>query len=426
MNNYTTLKHFRFIAFMLMISNFLPLIFFNLPPIIGSHHVWTIAWFASLLVFKFKILQQNLFGLVLVYGLVMILILLNTLWIDVDEWNKNQIIQEFYEITVAISVIVYFRMEGDYVGLANLVKWTMVFILITAIMSVITSFINPMYARDIIGVAEASNEQIREQILSYQKYGGGNYSFASGIVCLLPLLMYYFKHNSSSFYSKKYLVLIIIMFSIALLAMQIFANILIAAVIIAFSIAGTKNAKRGFAIVGTITAISFMIPVQVYVDLFQSLASWFSPHSDIYSKFNETAIFFATGGSYEETGIGGRAARYPMLWESFRANPLFGHYLSSLKYKDITLGAHLFWMNKLGVFGLLGTIPFAFIIYRFIKINLRYFDKEFAFYFLLSVFSIIGLGAMKTLIGRELWYTFFILVPGFYYLPLLKKKSRER
>lgn len=426
MNNYTTLKHFRFIAFMLMISNFLPLIFINLPPIIGSHHVWTIAWFASLLVFKFKILQQNLLGLVLLYGLVMILVLLNTLWIEVDDWNKNQIIQEFYEIAVAISVIAYYRMERDYVGLASLVKWAMIFIFITAIMSFVTSLINPMYARDIIGVADAANENEREQILSYQRYGGGNYSFASALVCLFPLLMYYFKHNSSSYYSKKYLVLMIIMFSIALLAMQIFANILISIVIIVFSWLGAKNAKRGFITIGILIAIFFMIPVQVYIDLFLNVASWFSPHSDLYAKFNDTAMFFATGGSYEETGLGGRAARYPMLWESFKANPLFGHYLSSLKYKDISLGAHLFWMNKLGVFGLLGTTSFLLIIYRFIKINLRYFDKEFTFYFLLSVFSIVGLGAMKTLIGRELWYTFFILVPGFYYLPLLKKNFYER
>jgi len=57
---------------------------------------------------------------------------------------------------------------------------------------------------------------------------------------------------------------------------------------------------------------------------------------------------------------------------------------------------------------------------------LRYFDKQFAFYFLLSVFSIIALGTMKTLTGRDLWYTFFIILPGFYYLPLLKKNTHER
>ena len=44
----------------------------------------------------------------LVYGAVMLL-LLNTLWIDIDEWNKRQITEEFYNIAVAISVIIYYR-----------------------------------------------------------------------------------------------------------------------------------------------------------------------------------------------------------------------------------------------------------------------------------------------------------------------------
>jgi hypothetical protein len=426
MNNLTTQGYFRFLAFMLMISTFLPLVFANLPPVIKSHHIWTIAWFASLLIFKFKILNQKFLGLVLVYGLVMILILLNTLWIDIDEWNRNQILNEFYEITVAVSVIIYFRMEGDYVGLANIVKWTIIFLLITAIMSFITSMINPTYARDIIGVSTATNESEREQILSYQKYGGGGYGTAAALVCLFPLLIYYFKNNSESYYSKKYLVLIIILFLIALFAIQIFANIIIALIIIVFSWFGSKNARKGFITITILTVIFLLIPVQVYVDLFLNIASKFNPDSVLYTKFTDMAMFFATGGSYEETGIGGRASRYPMLWESFRANPFFGHYLSSLRYKDISLGVHLFWMNKLAVYGLLGTIPFIYIIYKSIKINLRNFDKEFAFYFLLSMFSIVALGAMKTLVGRELWYTFFIIVPGFYYLPLLKKKSNER
>jgi hypothetical protein len=425
MTNTTTQKYFRFLAFMLMISTFLPLLFNNLPPYIKTPHIWSLLWFVSLVVFKSKILQQNLLQLWLLYGAIMLLLLLNTLWIDVNEWNKNQITGEFYAIAVALSVIVYFRMERDYIGLANLVKWTMVFLFITAIMSIVTAIINPSYARDIIGISTAINESAREEILSYQKYGGGGYSFASAIDCLLPILIYYYKNNSSSYFNKKQLILFIIIFLISLISMQIFANILIAIPIIAFSWFGTKNAKRGFITIGLITLIFLLIPSQIYIDLFQYIASWFHRGSELNYKFNDIAQFYATGGSYEESGLGSRAERYPILWRSFQANPFFGHFVSSRKsFTDISAGAHLFWMNKLAVYGLLGTIPFLFIIYRYIKINLRYFDKEFALYFLLSLFSIIVLGSMKTLGGRDFWYTYFIVVPGFYYLRLLKKKPK--
>jgi hypothetical protein len=238
------------------------------------------------------------------------------------------------------------------------------------------------------------------------------------------MLMYYFKNNSGSYFSKKMLLLMIFLFIVALFAMQIYANIMISITFIAFSWFGTKNAKRGFLTIGMIIIIFLFIPTHYYIDLFQNVAHWFNPHSDLSYKFNDTAAFFATGGSFEETGMGSRAARYPLLWESFKANPLAGHYLSSLKSVDISEGVHLFWMNKLAVYGLLGTIPFIYIIYRYVKINLKYFDKEFAFYFLLSVFSVVTLGAMKTLTGRDLWYTFFFIMPGFYYLPLVKKKRK--
>ena len=134
-------------------------------------------------------------GVILLYGIIIILILLNTLWIDIGEWNKRNITTEFYQIIVAISVIVYFRMEGDYTGLANLVKWTMVFFIITAIMSIVSALINPMYARNIIAISTAVSETEREQILSFEKYGGGGYGFASALVCLFPVLIYYFKRN---------------------------------------------------------------------------------------------------------------------------------------------------------------------------------------------------------------------------------------
>ena len=106
----------------------------------------------------------------------------------------------------------------------------------------------------------------------------------------------------------------------------------------------------------------------------------------------------------------------PLLWKSFISNPIFGG-----KYTNI----HLYWMNKLAVYGLLGTIPFLIFIYNSIKNNLKYYDKEFTFYYLLSIFSIIALGFMKALVGIELWYVFFIVLPGFYYLPLLNSKRTQ-
>jgi len=413
MNELSINKYFRFISFMLIISVFLPLLFANLPRYVKSHHVWAVLWFVSLLVFKPYVFRNKLVLFFLIYGAVMVFLLFDTIWVNIDEWNKRQFTKEFYHIIVAISVIIYFRLEKDYLGLANLVKWTMVFIFITAIMSIVTTIINPMYARDIVGISSIDISHERVEILSYRKYGGGGYGFASAIVCLFPMLIFYYKNSEKSYWNKRYLLLFAIIIFLTLIRMQIFANILISVVILVFSLLGRKNVVKARVYISALVVILVLIPMSFYVDIFIYVGSWFDKDSENYFKLNDMAQYIAN--SNKRTAAGYRMERYPLLWESFISNPLYGG-----KYWNI----HLFWMNKLAVYGLLGTIPFLIIIYSHIKNNLRYFDKEFAFYFLLSMLSIIALGSMKALEGRELWYVFFIIIPGFYYMPLIKKKKK--
>ena len=233
---------------MLLFSTFFYLLFINLPPIIGSHHLWTIIWFLSIIFLYPKIFKNKLFILLLIYGFSIVLILLNTLWANIDPWNKKQIINEFYVFSVAISVLTYFRLEQDYEGFALIIKWTLLFIFVSAIMSIITAYINPLYARDLTGIS-AVNESERVKILGYTKYGGGNYSFASALVCLFPMLIYLYKNNDKSIFKKYQILLIGIIFFYTLIKMQIVANILVAFIIIILSLLGRKNLKNLLAFI---------------------------------------------------------------------------------------------------------------------------------------------------------------------------------
>jgi len=412
--------YFYFISFMLMASTFLPLVTVNVR-FIANELWWSYIWLFSLIVFKPQIFQNKLFLFVLLYGLIF-LILLNTLWVNVDEWNKYHITEELYIILVAVSVLTYFRIEQDYFRFAKLVKWTMIFIFITAVLSIVVSLMDPMYVRNLTGINNFKLNSVVETILSYRKYGGGDYSFASGLVCLFPMLIYYFKNNHKCIIKKQYILIIAIVFFFALLRMQIFANILISLLIIIFSISGTKNLKINLFISSFVIAAILFIPTQFYIDIMIYVSTWFPSNSEIHIKLNETSKFLL--GNYAGSDITVRADRYPLLQKAFIANPLLGHFISG-RSNDILLGFHLYWMNKLAVYGLLGTIPFLFIIYNFIKESMKYFDKEFTFDFMLSIFSILALGLMKVLIGRGTWYAFFIIVPGLYYLPLLKKRDKQ-
>lgn len=412
--------YFRILAFILIITTpFLPVISNNLPPILGSYRfLWAPIWLLSALIFYPKIYLNKQFLYLISYGVIVILFLLNTLWSEIRDWDRSMVREEFYIFTVALSVIFYFRLSKDYIGLALLMKWTMLFILITAILSIFSSFIDPLYARKLTG-----NEFDQEQRDYFLRFGGGNYGFGVGIICLFPIMIYYYRNNKISIFKKSHIVIFGIICFLTLVRMQIFANVLIAFLSIVISLLGSKNSKKSLFLIGMFIFIFIFIPASFYSDILKSISDYFDPKSEMYYKLNDLSDFMISG-SLDETGTGDRISRYPLLINAFLSDPFLGYYVTNHSI-DIGLGGHLYWMNKLTIFGIIGFIPYIFIHYLFIKNSLKFFNKEYSFYYLVSVSSILVLGLMKNLVGREMWFTYFIILPGSYYLPILIQNQQN-
>jgi len=414
--NLTQKSLFRFLSIMVMVSTFLPVVFVNLPPVVKSHHIWTTLWLLSILFLKMDIFTNKLLASFVGY-MIMMFTLIFTLWDYIDVWNKTQISMELYELIVAFTVITYYRTERDYEGLAKLVKISFICIVITSILSIVTSIINPTYARDIIGVDTSYISSENEYILSFQKYGGGGYSLFSAIIGLFPILFYLHKNNIRNNMNKKLLVIIGLIFVTCLISVQIFANILVAVFTILICFMGTKNINKSIFLSLVFVSIILFIPTSSYVDFLTYLSRIFPVRSELSNKFQDMAMYMTFGDI--NTGAGGRAARFPLLLESFLSNPLTG---------GENWNGHMYWMNKLAVYGLLGTLPFISILYMDMKKNIKMFNKEFIFYYLVSIISIIVLGLLKALDGRDLWYVYIVIIPGMYYynIMLSNKNIKDR
>lgn len=411
---------------MLMASTYLPILFNNLPPIIRSHHLWTIIWGISLLIFNTKIFYNKAMLYVLAYGLFLYLAT-ETIWSNIDDWNYKRLFFEYYEVAIGVSVITYFLQSKDYIHLAKITKWSIVFLFITAIMSIISSAIDPMYARNIVSISSIEVESEREAILSFKRYGGGTYSTAAAFMCLFPVFIYYYKNIKISLLSKKQIIILSGIIFLALFGMQIFGNILIAFAFGVIAVFGMKKMKQSILVISLFLSIMVIIPKEIYVKSLVSIGDYFDKDSDLNYKFRDLATFIDTGGDIKDnsSGAGGRVERYPILIETFVKSPVLGCYFLSDKsgneYKGE--GAHLYWMNKLTIVGIIGLMLFIFIPYNNIKNNLKYFDSTYKFYYILASLSILCYGIIKVIGGRETWYAFFIILPGLYYLPLLKKRQ---
>jgi len=402
---------------MLMVTTFLPIISYNLPPIIGSYHLFAIIWLLLLFLFKNNLLLKNILLYLIVYTLVFIILFPNTLQQYMDEWNRNFIATEMYNFIIAISVLFYFIYEKDYKGLNNIVNWTLVFIVITSIMTIISANQDPLYARYII----SGNWYTPHETNYFNKLGGGNYGFASAIVILIPTLIFLLRHNTNSGIDKlKYLLIILISYY-ALLRIQLFANILIATIIFPISLYVQRKSYKSIFVLLILMITVFSVPITVYADFLYYISNLFHSTSLINDRLTDMANYLSYG---EEIGnqTGSRIYRYPMLVHVFMDNPLFGCFYNRFNQYHQE-GIHLYWMNKLTTLGILGFVPFIIFHLKFIRIVNKLGNYQFSIYFIINIISITGLGVIKQLTGRELWFTYFFLIPGIYLINYNKEQN---
>jgi hypothetical protein len=215
---------------------------------------------------------------------------------------------------------------------------------------------------------------------------------------------------------------------LALLGMQFFANLLIAIAITIIGLMGRKKIYHSIFAVGFASTILVLIPASVYVNTLLSASEYFEKDSELNYKFRDLAVFIDMGAQIEDSGTstGSRIERYPQLMNVFVQQPMLGCYFLTDQYHSgyDQEGAHLYWMNKLTITGIIGILIFFLIPYYFIRDTLPYFNSEYSFYYIIASLSILSYGLMKVIGGRETWYMFFIILPGLFYLPSLRKRKK--
>jgi hypothetical protein len=321
---------------------------------------------------------------------------------------------------VGCSIITYFHVSKDYKGLAQVVKYTLLFFFITAVLTLIASIIDPMFFRTI---NQVTLKGIKAFYLS-SNIGAASYGYI--LASLLPLLIYLFKNNQLINVNKKGLLFLILLILMVIIRVQLFTNIIFAVAFILLALVNVKNRTISFVILSVLFFILIIIPNSVYVNALNNISDSFINLKDLNFKLKEFAFYLESGGEVGyENAVAGRAERYPLLFDVFPKSPIFGcYFLSDITGNGYKVEAvHLYWMNKLTTIGIVGFLMYIFIIFNFLKNEIKIITNEYRYYFILGSIIILFYGFFKTIIGRETWYMFFVIIPGMYYLPLLNKKN---
>lgn len=399
-----------------VLSTTLYIVVNHLPVLLGSfRYFWGPLALVAILISMPAAFTTKSMRYLLIYGIISLVLLQYTLWDNMNDWNRNALLEEFYALFVFIAIVNYYLTRHDFKGLAFLGELSFIFILITIIMSHVVLFIDPFIIRMSISASHFTPDQ--ENIFNF--YGAGGYGYMQALVCILPILVYHIKFNKQMVFSPKILIFILIIILILHIRAQVFANLLVAFFITILSFVSSRQSKKLMISMVLFFILFIVIPASFYSNMFVSLGSYFDHNSIIYYKLNDFAVFIENPDYESITDAGGRVARYPLLYEAFIANPLLGDASYTSPF-NIEAGGHLFWMNKLAIWGILGFALFVYMLYQLYKNIRSIFDDDFGFYYFLSVVAFIMLGLMKTIAGRETFLILIVVIPGLYFLPLLK------
>lgn len=385
----------------------------NNIPILGSFRfVWGPITMLLLLMIKPTMIFNAPLRTLILYGIIVIFLFPRILWGYMDEWNQRSQLEEFISLSFAFVVISYYLKNKNTKALADIGKYSLFFIVVSVVITHLILFIDGTIIRD----SAAVFNQNESRLALAERSGAIGYGYAQGITFLIPIFVYAFKSKLKLIWSHRVNIFLIILFLLLAIRSQVFSNLLISIVILFLALIGSKKNYFTYALITLVLFANYIIPAEVYADLLRESSGFFDSNSETYGKLNDFAVFIENPEiDNEDLSASNRASRYPLLLNSLMDDPIFGSF-SSYQSSYHEEGAHLYFMNRLAIWGIPVFLFFLYILGKLVFRIRKLFSDEFKYYYLLSVLTFILFGLTKNIAGREPFIILFIVIPGFYYL----------
>ncbi len=396
-----------FIGLMLMVSSLLMVVADNIPIIASFKWLWGPVSLLYVALSTPKIyLSKEVFNAFL-YGFLFCFLLQFSLWYSMHDWYKISILKDFYAMFVVVVFYAHLRAGRYYSLWQNIAFYAMFFMIITGLLTLYALYLDPVVVR----LSYSYRDTIDPYLL---RLGIGSYGYMTAIVALLPFFVFKSKRVNKKISIYYYLLILFLFF--VLVRSQIFTNIIVAAITILLSFAGRKYLKKTILIFSVISVLVFVIPKEFYARALHFISQSFDPESNVFFKLNDLSNFILNPEIGSSTGVGSRAERFPWLWQAFLNRPLLGDASDiSWDINKVMQGGHLYWISRLTIWGILGFSTYLLLLISIFSTVMIQFDKEFKFYYLLSLLAIFTIGIFKNLGGREIYIVLLIIIPGLYY-----------
>ena len=402
---------FRFLSIYTMGTIFLPIVSFNIPSPFGR------TFFAgSLLIILFFIERPKLLisKYILIFPLFIFILYFGsiTIWRGIkigieDQITLSWILTDIYGAFLSIIMYLYFIRSRDFKGLAQVVFSMLIMIVITSFTTIIGMQIFPNAVR------EMATPTSNVDNLWFMKIGIANYGFFGGIIFIFPIIAYYLKENSLKRIYIRAIILGILILFYALILAQFTTALVLSALIFLYAYFKPNLQNYAFLIMISIVFLSLFVFNDLIADIFYYIAD----HNELLQfKMNDIGKVFEfrdfNPSSQTSYFASSRLTLTQLSWNNFLENPFIGTRWG---------GGHSTWLDRLGMFGILGFFPWIIIFKQQIQLNLPMFDYKYKSNYLLSMLSCLMLGILTTTAtSYQSMASIFFLVPGMFALKFLR------
>jgi hypothetical protein len=398
---------FRILAILTVGKFLLPVVFENLPFPLNSTTFYFLVWIGLIIIYFNRILISTRFTYIYFFAIWYFIfigtgvfnveisdLLLGTRTIDY-KWIRSEIQTLFF----SVLILQYFISSKDFKGLFLILKITLLFVLITLITTLMGLSIYPYASREMAGGLAVRGEFELQEL--YLKIGIAQYGFLYGLSFVIPALIFFLKSNVIK-RKTKILLFIFTVLSIYTIQKSQHTTAMLFALIGAFFAIWTP-AKIKTVLLRMLILLPFLILIQKdsIADMFLFLSNNIELET-LQIRLYDMSITARAGLGWG-THVDHRYNRIPILLANFLSSPLTG--------SGETLG-HNWWLDRLSMFGLLGTIPWVLVIWHQAKLNMRLLTESNQVAYLLSMLLFIIMGFMKNMMQSQMVFFVFFIIPA--------------
>lgn len=359
--------------------------------------IWLPLACLTCLVLNKEVFKAKQFAWLVIYFLIVII----NLMAGKSSSSNNFLVLEISMILWAISFPFIIKDDVNSKFVRAFVIIELMVVVITSFLNIITDFTHPGVVRQAVSYVNLGENN---QAIALYRMGVCDYGFPHAVPIIVPAIIQYVKREGLSMAKRILSIALILLISyfVFISGVTTAVMLLLFSIIGSFLVAPGGGRKTNIRLIILLLVTIPLLSDEVILNALTGLENIVSEDNAIHGKiksFEDTIKYEEASGSVEA-----RENKYFMSWDAFLENPLLGSSSEST-------GGHSVILDIFGTYGILGGIPFLFLLFVHLKYIYKLIPKGSKYYFFIGSICFVMMFAIKNMSNVYTWMFVSALLP---------------